>query len=92
MTEKITFGDLHRLLTDCGFAQTPANGPYVVFKHDASGALQAFRTHRAAELVDPMTLASVRKTLVEFGFMDEDDFQAALREAASERKAKAKRG
>lgn len=92
MTEKITFGDLHRLLEDCGFAQTPANGPYAVFKHEASGALQAFRSHRRSELVDPMTLASVRKTLVEFGFMDEADFKEAIREAAAEREAKAKRG
>jgi hypothetical protein len=91
MTEKITFGDLHQLLEEHGFARTPANGPYAVFKHEASGALQAFRTHRAAELVDPMTLASVRKTLVEFGFMDEDDFKASVREAAAAREAKAKR-
>jgi hypothetical protein len=91
VTEKITFGDLRRLLTDNGFVQAPANGPYVVYKHDPSGALQAFRAHRAAELADPMTLASVRKTLVEFGFMAEEEFQVALREAAADRKAKAKR-
>jgi hypothetical protein len=91
MAEKITFGDLRRVLTDSGFVQTPANGPYVVYKHDASGALQAFRAHRAAGLADPMTLASVRKTLVEFGFMTEEEFRAALLEAAAERKATSKR-
>ncbi len=92
MTEKIAFADLHRLLTNCGFVRTPANGPYTVFKHEASGALQAFRSHRASELVDPMTLASVRKTLVEFGFMDEGAFKEALREAAAERQAKIAKG
>jgi hypothetical protein len=87
MTERIRFGDLHRLLKSYGFAQASKNTPYVVFKHAASGALQAFRSHRTTEIVDPMTLASVRKTLVEFGFMDDDAFQAAV-QAAAERKAK----
>jgi hypothetical protein len=90
MTKKITFGDLHRLLIENGFEQTSVNGPYVVFEHDASGALQAFRAHRATELVDPMTLASVRKTLLGFGFMDEDEFEQTVQEAAAQRKVKAK--
>lgn len=90
MTEKTTFGDLRRLLEDFGFDQIPANGPYVVFKHDASGALQAFRAHRAPERVDPMTLASVRKTLLGFGFLEEDEFEGAVRGAAA-RTGKAKR-
>lgn len=90
MTEKITFGDLRRLLTDCDFAQVPADGPYVVYKHETSGALQAFRAHRPAERVDPMTLASVRKTLVGFGFLEEAEFESAVREASVERKTKAK--
>jgi hypothetical protein len=90
MTEKITFGDLHQLLKECGFERIPVNGPYVVFKHDTSGALQAFRIHRASELVDLMTLASVRKTLVGFGFLEEGEFEGAVRETA-ERRAKAKR-
>jgi hypothetical protein len=89
MTDKVTFGDLHQLLKEYGFEQKPVNGPYVVFEHDASGALQAFRIHRSLELVDPMTLASVQKTLVGFGFMNESEFEGAIREAA-QRKAKAK--
>jgi hypothetical protein len=90
MTKKITFGDLHRLLNENGFEQTSVNGPYVVFEHDASGALQAFRSHRVTELVDSMTFASVRKTLVGFGYMDEDEFEEAVQEAAGQRKAKAR--
>jgi hypothetical protein len=90
MTDKITFGDLHQLLQECGFHQSPVDSPFVVFKHEESGALQAFRTHRAPELVDAMTLASVRKTLVGFGFMDDHEFEKAIEEAAT-RKARAKR-
>jgi hypothetical protein len=92
MTDKITFGDLRHLLKECAFDRIPVDGPHIVYKHESSGALQAFRAHRPAELVDPMTLASVRKTLVGFGFMEEDEFEGAVRAAAIERKAKAKRG
>ena len=92
MTEKITFGDLRHLLVECEFDQVAVDGPYIVYKHAPSGALQAFRAHRPAEVVDPMTLASVRKTLVGFGFMGEEEFEGALRDAAADRKAKAKRG
>jgi hypothetical protein len=91
MTEKITFGDLRCLLEARGFERAPVDGPYVVYKHRAAGAVQAFRAHRTSELADPMTLASVRKTLVGFGIVAEDEYQEALREAAAERSAKAKR-
>ena len=91
MTDKITFGDLRRLLEACGFDRTPVDGPYVVYKHRGAGAVQAFRAHRASELADPMTLASVRKTLVGFGVMAEEEYEEALREAAAERTAKARR-
>jgi hypothetical protein len=87
MGEKITFGDLRRLLEERGFDRTPAAGPYVVYKHPVAGAIQAFRAHRASELADPMTLASVRKTLVGFGLMAEEEFEEAIRDAAG-RKAK----
>jgi len=90
MTDKITFGDLRHLLEECDFAQVKVDGPYIVYKHEPSGALQAFRSHRPAERVDPMTLASVRKTLVGFGFMEEDEFEKAARNTVAERKAKAK--
>ena len=92
MTDKITFGDLRRLLEAHGFDRTPAAGPHVVYEHRAAGALQAFRAHRASEPADPMTLASVRKTLVGFGVVSEEQYEGALREAAAGRAAKAKRG
>src|SRR5437588_4591896 len=92
MAEKITFGDLRHLLADCAFDQVAVDGPYIVYKHAPSGALQAFRARRPAAVVDPMTLASVPKTLVEFGFMEEGEYEEAVRDAVVERKAKAKRG
>jgi hypothetical protein len=92
MAEKITFGDLRRLLEECGFERTPVDGPYVVYKHRAAGAVQAFRSHRASEAADPMTVASVRKTLVGFGVLAEADFERAVRGAAAGRRARAKPG
>jgi hypothetical protein len=91
MTEKITFGDLRRLLEACSFDRTPVSGPYVVYKHSGAGAVQAFRAHRVTERADPMTLESVRKTLVGFGIVAEDEYEEALRVAAVERSAKARR-
>jgi hypothetical protein len=91
MTDKTTFGDLRHLFEECDFALVPVDGPYIVYKHELSGALQAFRSHRLSKLVDPMTIASVRKTLVGFGFMNENEFEVAVRNAVAERKAKARR-
>jgi hypothetical protein len=91
MTEKITFGDLRRLLEASGFERTPVAGPYVVYKHNGAGAVQAFRARRVRELADPMTLESVRKTLVGFGIVAEDEYEEALRAAAVERSAKVRR-
>jgi hypothetical protein len=92
VADRITFGDLRHLLEECAFQQTPVDGPYVVYKHEGAGALQAFRAHRRSERVDPMTVASVRKTLVEFGFMEEAEFEEAVREAVADRKAKPQQG
>ena len=85
MARKTTFGDLERLLTAHGFEQVPARKPFVVFRHVTSGALQAFRPHRASEVADPMTLASVRKTLVGFSFLEEGAFEAAIQAAGARR-------
>jgi hypothetical protein len=85
MARKTTFGDLHRLLQDHGFDLVLGAGPYIVFKHEPSGALQAFRAHRLREVVDAMTLASVHKTLVGFGFLDDNGFERALHQVTAER-------
>jgi hypothetical protein len=91
MTRKVTFGDLRRLLTLSGFEQVPVDGPYVVLEHGSSGALQAFRMHRLNETPDPMTIASVRKTLVANGFYEPEEFEGALRNATEKSAPRAKR-
>ncbi len=94
MMNKITFGDLHRLLGQFGFKQKEVEGPYgpyIVFEHEPTGALQAFRAHRTTERVDPMTLAAVRVMLVGNGFLNRDEFEGALREASANGTPRAKR-
>lgn len=91
MTDKITFGGLRSLLESCGFERTPVDGSFVVYRHRAAGAVQAFRAHCASELADPLTLASVRKTLVGFGVVAEEEYEEALRDTVAGRTTKAKR-
>jgi hypothetical protein len=45
MARKEIFADLHRVLQEHGFDLVSGTGPFVVFKHEPSGALQAFRAH-----------------------------------------------
>ena len=91
MADKVTFGDLHRLLANFGFKPVPGNEPYSVFQHEPTGALQAFGAHRPEERVDAMTLAAVRMTLVENGFLERDEFEDTVREVANNHATKAKR-
>lgn len=91
MTAKVTFGQIHRLLGRLGFVRTPVEGPHVLFEHKPSGALLVFRPHRLSERVDAMTLSIVQKTLDEYGLLDRDEFEEALRKASPRRGPKAKR-
>jgi predicted RNA binding protein YcfA (HicA-like mRNA interferase family) len=82
------------MLLNCGFERVAKKGPFVVFEHEDTGVLQAFRPHRSSEQADPMTVASVKKTLVENGFFEREEFEGSLQEAArshrgqSDRKAR----
>ena len=82
--QRISFGGLQRLLIKHRFRRSRQADPYVVFTHERSGALQAFRQHEFTESADPMTLASVRKTLVGFGFLKAEEFESAIDEAERE--------
>ena len=90
MTKKVTFGDIHRLLEELGFVQTTVKGKHVVFTHKPSDTLLIFRPHRRNERADPMTLAMVRMSLDQRGFLERDEFERALREGPAA-KAKPKR-
>jgi hypothetical protein len=95
MAKEFTFGDVHRLLGEFGFKKKQVPGPhgrpYILFEHEPTGALQAFRAHRPSERIDPMTLAAVRVMLAGNGFLERDEFDDALRKASANGEAKAKR-
>jgi hypothetical protein len=90
MSDKVIFGDLHRLLARFNFVRVPVEGKHVLFEHKSSNTLVAFRPHRSTERVDAMTLAAVRKTLVDNGFLERDAFPQALQKAHARRKTKDK--
>src|SRR5438046_3572988 len=50
--------------------------------------LHSFPTRRSSDLVDPMTLAIVRKMMDEKGLLERDDFDDALREVSADGKVK----
>lgn len=89
MIERVTFGDVHRLLDQYGFVREPGVKRCVLFKHDESGAVLVFRPHRLSERVDPMTLSIVRWRLVWHEFLEDDmAFYVALHGVFSKRKRK----
>jgi hypothetical protein len=91
MPKTVTFGDLRRMLIECGFERVAEKSPYVVFEHEVTGVLQAFRAHRSNERADAMTVASVRKTLVENGFFEPEEFEESLQEAAQNHTVRTKK-
>ena len=90
MANKITFGQIHRLLGELGFVQVPTTKPNVFFEHKPSDTQFFFRAHRASEPVDAMTLSVVRKFLDEKGLLDRTEFEDALHQANGAAKGKPK--
>ncbi len=93
MADKLTFGTVHRLLSDLGFVRTTGTKPrpHVLFEHKPSDTVLVIRPHSDDEPVDRMTLAVVRKWLDEKGLLEGSAFEDALREAAADGKARTKR-
>lgn len=65
----VTFGELCQLLARHGFEQIPATGTHRAFKESRSGALVILPAYQDREELRPFHLASVRKLLVEHGFV-----------------------
>jgi hypothetical protein len=84
MNDSISFAVLRRLLVDLGFEETPYRvekplpSSHLVFRHPGSGVLLIVNHQRPKEKVDPATLLSVRKHLVESGLVEEEGFEDLL--------------
>lgn len=89
MNDRFTFADLRRLLLDLGFqegsytVEQPLPAHNVVFRHPTHDVLLVFPKQRPREPVDRMTLAAVRKQLLENGLMDQEDLENLLRRASA---------
>jgi hypothetical protein len=85
----VAFEALRQLLLDLGFVEkampkTPVTHvPAIVFGHPASGAVFMFRAYRPRDRVSMMDLVGVRKDLDWRGLLDEEEFDAAMREASA---------
>src|SRR2546430_507936 len=78
MTSKITFAELCRLLEAMDFGRTNQS-THVLFEHPASSTLVVLRPYEPREVVNPVDLAVVRKTLDERGLLPADAFENFLR-------------
>lgn len=78
MSRKITFGELSRLLEGMDFERVILP-THVLFDHLASDTKVILRTYQTREIVSPIDLAVVRKTLDERGLMGIDSFEHFMR-------------
>jgi hypothetical protein len=90
MNNSIPFMTLQRFLVGLGFKETPYQvekpipSSHVVFQHPDSGVLLIVDQQRPKEKVDPATLISVRKHLVESGLVEEEAFEDLLHRNGAE--------
>ena len=87
---KVTFGRIHRLLTEHGFVRNVVKDKGVFYEND-TGDMIIFRLHRLNEFMDPWYLEMVRMRLDWCGILERDEFDDALEKAAPARSAKTKK-
>jgi len=80
MNKGITFAKLDQFLQSLGFAVNRVPASHILYEHAASGAALGLRLFKAEELVDPGTLAVVRRTLIDNGLIDRERWDNLLRE------------
>ena len=74
----IFFTDLDRLLSGVGFVcERPAH-THTLYTHAPSEALLMLPNWKPGDLAQPFHVAVVRRTLVDWGILDEDDVERWL--------------
>jgi hypothetical protein len=89
MPKTITYDNLERALTKLGFTKrrVPVEERVVnYFRHD-SGAELFFKDYQPNQPVESYNLLAARSTLDEYGVLDRDEFDEALRDACSPARA-----
>jgi len=72
--KKITYGDINALLEEEGFKSSPLKGPHVVFRNSEAQATLVLPDVKSTLAASRLHLAMLRRTLVDFGLLSEEDF------------------
>ena len=74
-----TFASLEQFLIHLGFTVTHVEDSHILFEHSGAKARIVLRSYKPDEDVEPAALASVRRTLDEWGILNRDKFEDQLR-------------
>jgi hypothetical protein len=83
MNNTIAFATLDGILRRLGFTAITVPGSHVRYEHSPSGTIFVMRDYQPADPVSWADLTTVRRFLVERGFMDEAAFERLLQEPAA---------
>ncbi len=86
----MTFGRIHRLLTEYGFVRNLVKGKGIFYENDMRDMI-IFRLHRLNEFMDPWYLEMVRIRLDWCGLLEGDQFDDALAKVAPTQSAKTRK-
>jgi hypothetical protein len=78
MPENITFDDLERLLAKLGFTPCEATASQRVFEYPPLSTLVVLPSYKAQELIRPIHLVAVRRTLIDNGLITAAAFDGFL--------------
>ena len=81
-SERITYGQLHRLLVGLEFEDVPVKQKWKAYRHAPSDTLILLPDRQPNQRARAPELISVRRHLVENGIVNEDEFDQFLAEAA----------
>ncbi len=78
MSKEITTGNLEKVLLKLGFYATPVRGSHITYRHPSSDTVVVLPWQCKNEVLRPIHLISVKKTLSETGILDPDSFESLL--------------
>lgn len=88
-SKKVTYDSLEQLLLHIGFIRGYTAGSHKVYEHTPSDTIILLPPSRPDEVVDAIHLLAVRKTVVERGVLDGDEFDRLLGSAETAALSKA---
>jgi hypothetical protein len=74
----LSYATVRRILHDVGFEEEPATGPQLVFHHQEQDAWIVLPPGRPDETLDAIHVAAVRRQLIEWGLVENEEAFEAL--------------